>query len=108
MSVEFDGNGLGTVPEDTPQVEITVYSYGGCTTCGNSMWNWFRNQNLKIDHHNVQVDYERREATELAMAQGIEVRGVSFPLMVVGGKVIVGFKPYELLEEINKLREGTQ
>lgn len=87
-------------------VTIKVYSYGGCTTCGNSMFNWFRQQNIKVDHHSVQIDYEKRAATELAIAQGYAVREVSFPLMVIGDKVVVGFKPNVILELVNKIREG--
>lgn len=85
---------------------MTVYSYGGCTTCGNSMWNWFRQQNIEVDHHNVQIAYEKTAATELAIAQGHAVRDVRFPLFVVNGKVIIDFKPYEILAELNKLNEG--
>ena len=95
-------------PDDAqlPQVEIEVYSYGGCTSCGNSMWNWFRQQNLKVKHTNVQVEYERHAAIQRAMDLGIAQREVYFPLIFVGGKVVVGFKPNELLEIINELREG--
>lgn len=85
-------------------VPMTVYSYGGCTTCGNSMWNWFRQQNITVDHHNVQIAYEKDEATRLAMEQGYGVREVRFPLFIVNGKVIIDFKPYEILAELNKLR----
>lgn len=90
---------------DDGQVILEVYSYGGCTTCGNSMWNWFRQQNLKIDHKNVQVSYLYNEGRDRAMALGVPLREVSFPLMFVGGKVFVGFKPTALLETINKVRE---
>lgn len=103
--VEFIDNG-GLQHDKAAPVAMTVYSYGGCTTCGNSMWNWFRQQNIEVDHHNVQIAYEKMAATELAMAQGFGVREVRFPLFVVNGKVIIDFKPEELLAELNKLREG--
>lgn len=95
-------------PDDgqLPQVEIEVYSYGGCTSCGNSMWNWFRQQNLKVIHTNVQVESARWDATRRAMDLGLEQREVYFPLIFVGGKVIVGFKPNELQAIINEIREG--
>lgn len=87
-------------------VQLTLYSYGGCTTCGNSLWNWLRQQNVTVDHHNVQVEYERQAAYELGVAHGLERRDIRFPMFYVNGKVIVDFKPAELLVEINKLREG--
>lgn len=107
MSAEFNADPLMHEQADgLQQVEITLYSYGGCTTCGNSMWNWFRQQNLKVDHHNVQVEYERRAAYELAVEHGYKQREVRFPMFYVNGKVIVDFQPELLLAEINKLREG--
>lgn len=92
--------------DSQPQVEIEVYSYGGCTTCGNSMWNWFRQQNLKVNHVNVQITYERQAATQRAIDAGIPQREVVFPLIFVGDKVYAGFKPTEILAEVNKIREG--
>lgn len=86
--------------------EIEVYSYGGCTSCGNSMWNWFRQQNIKVNHTNVQVTYEREAAVERAMAMGLKQSQVYFPLIFIGGIVVVGFKPNVLLAELNKIREG--
>lgn len=87
-------------------VEIEVYSYGGCTSCGNSMWNWFRQQNLTVKHENVQIESVRWAATKRAMDLGLEQREVYFPLIFVGGKVVVGFKPNELQDIINDIREG--
>ena len=89
-----------------PEVEITVYSYGGCTSCGNSMWSWFAKQNLKVKHNNVQIDYVSQEATKLAMDQGFGVRDVHFPMIIANGKVIIGFQPDTILAEVNKIREG--
>jgi glutaredoxin len=87
-------------------IEITaeVFSYGGCTSCGSSLWNWLRQNSIKVDHKNVQIHYERKKATERAMALGVEQ--VYFPLVFIGGKVVVGFKPQELTDIINEIREG--
>lgn len=88
------------------EVEIEVYSYGGCTSCGNSMWSWFAKQNIKVKHTNVQVGYEQQAAIEKAVAQGIPQRDVHFPMIIANGKVIIGFQPDTILAEVNKIREG--
>lgn len=89
-----------------PEVEIEVYSYGGCTSCGNSMWSWFAKQNIKVNHTNVQVGYEQKAAVEKAVAAGIPQRDVHFPMIIANGKVIIGFQPDTILAEVTKLREG--
>jgi len=100
MSTDF-GDPTETPQADAlPERQVILYSYGGCTSCGNSVWNWLAKHNIKAEHHNVQINYEKQAATELAMAQGYSVREVSFPLFVVNGKVIIGLKPNEILAEL--------
>lgn len=91
---------------DEQAIEAEVYSYGGCMSCGNSLFNYMRTQNIKVVHHNVQVTYERERAMERAAELGVTGKAsVYFPMIFIGGKVVVGFKPDELNAIINELRE---
>lgn len=88
------------------QIEAEVYSYGGCTSCGNSLWNYLRTHNIKVQHHNVQITYERQTAMERAAELGVSGKAsVYFPMIFIGGKVVIGFKPQELDAIINEIRE---
>lgn len=92
---------------DLIPVPAEVYSYGGCTSCGNSLWNWLRTNNIEVTHYNVQVSSKRREAMERAANLGVSGKGsVYFPMIFIGGKVVLGFKPDELGAIINEIREG--
>lgn len=84
------------------QIEADVYSYGGCTSCGSSLWDFLRRNKIKVNHTNVQVPYERRNA--IARAKELGVEQVYFPLIFIGGKVVVGFKPDELNNIIKEVK----
>ena len=87
---------------DALSVPIKVYTYGGCSSCGSTFFNFLRQQNTKITLVNVQIKVERDDITRRALEQGHET--VRFPIVEVGGTIIVGFKPLELEQLINEER----
>ncbi|MFA5172600.1 MAG: hypothetical protein WC426_13645 [Sulfuriferula sp.] len=92
---------------DQAPITAELYSYGGCTSCGNSLWNWLRTNEIAVTHYNVQITNKRKEAMERAAELGVSGKGsVYFPMIFIGGKVVIGFKPQELEAIINELNEG--
>jgi len=90
---------------DLAPVPAKVYSYGGCTSCGSSFWNFLRQNKIEVEHINVQIPYERTAAQKVAAEHGIEGR-VYFPLILINGECIMGFKPEILSNIINEVRNN--
>lgn len=86
-------------------IEADVFSYGGCSSCGNSLWNFLRQNGIKVKHVNVQITYERNKAIARARELG-ETGQLHFPMIFIGGKVVIGFKPNELMDIINEIKEA--
>lgn len=87
-------------------IEAEVYSYGGCSSCGggNNLYGYFKRNNVNFKTYNAQITYKRQEA--INRARDLGATDVHFPVIFIGGKVVIGFKPDELNAIINEIREG--
>lgn len=81
-------------------IPVTVYSYGGCTSCGDGLFNFLRQQGVVPTVVNMQVMSARSAALQMARDKGIA--DPYFPMIEIGDTVICGFKPHEIADALSQ------
>lgn len=88
-------------------MQAEIYTMGGCTSCGSmgSLWKFLCDKGICDPiQKNAQRTSVRQEAYDRAKA--ISEEQPYFPMVFIGERAIMGFKPDEIEEAINILNGG--